>query len=354
MTVPDPPATSLEEMQQLRPFDRFIPMQTHHCVTGSMRHIYAFNSHDLGEELLLGLGEGVGFMYWHARGQAPFLGGRAVSKPGMEQLAGQRTGVTIAPHTTSNLARARQVLLEQLSLNQPVMLQVDMGFLPYFDFGGQEYHFGGHVIVACGYHPEKQLVLLADREGVYPVPLAQLELARSSIFKPFSPKNCWWTFDFAGYRPPAAIDLRAAIAAQASAMLEPPIRNFGVEGIRQAARRIPSWPSLMSPQELRLALFNLYIFISPVGGTGGGLFRYMFSRFLEQAARLTSDARLSTSAKAFSQIGDAWESLAAWAKQVSADPDLVERLGECTAPLLAIAGQEQTAWESLQKIVRKP
>ena len=136
-------------------------------------------------------------------------------------------------------------------------------------------------------------------------------------------------------------------------MLEPPIRNFGIEGIRQAARRIPGWPSLMSPQELRLALFNIYIFISPVGGTGGGLFRYMFGRFLEQVAGLTSDERLSACAEAFSQIGDAWESLAAWAKQVSAEPDLVDRLGECTAPLLAIASQEQAAWESLQKIVLK-
>ena len=353
MTIPDPLSTNFEEIQQLRPFDGFIPLQTLHCVTGSMRHIYAFNGHDISEELLLGLGEGVGFMYWHTRGQAPFMGGRAVSKPGMEQLAGQRTGVTIVSDTTSSLARAHQALLERLSLGQPVMLQVDMGFLPYFNFGGKEYHFGGHVIVACGYNQEKQLVLVADRGGVYPVPLTQLDLARSSSFKPFPPKNCWWTFDFNGYRPPDAVDLRAAIAAQVSAMLEPPIRNFGIEGIRQAARRIPGWPSLMSPQELRLALFNIYIFISPVGGTGGGLFRYMFGRFLEQVAGLTSDERLSACAEAFSQIGDAWESLAAWAKQVSAEPDLVDRLGECTAPLLAIASQEQAAWESLQKIVLK-
>ena len=47
----------------LKPFAGFVSFQTHHCVTGSMRHIYAFNRHDFSEELLLGLGEGVGFMY---------------------------------------------------------------------------------------------------------------------------------------------------------------------------------------------------------------------------------------------------------------------------------------------------
>ena len=86
----------------LNPFAGFVSLQTHHCVTGSMRHIYAFNGYDLSEDLLLGLGEGVGFMYWHARGQAPCLGGRSVTKPGMEELAGQRTGVTIGVHTTAS------------------------------------------------------------------------------------------------------------------------------------------------------------------------------------------------------------------------------------------------------------
>jgi hypothetical protein len=76
----------------LKSFDGFVSLKTHHCVTGSMRNLYAFNKHDLSEEMLLGLGEGVGFMYWHAKGQLPFMGGRATPKPSMEELAGQCTG----------------------------------------------------------------------------------------------------------------------------------------------------------------------------------------------------------------------------------------------------------------------
>jgi hypothetical protein len=235
-----------------------------------------------------------------------------------------------------------------LERGQPVMLQVDMGFLPYFDFNGQEYHFGGHLVVACGYDQAGDQVLIADRDGLYPVAMTELERARSSTFKPFPPRNGWWTFDFDQYRPPAPAEIQSAIAAQACGMLTPPIRNFGIEGIRLAAKRIPGWPSGMSLQEVRQALFNAYIFISPVGGSGGGLFRYMFSRFLKQAAVLIKDERLNASAEAFDRIGDAWESLAAWAKEVSGAPDPRARLGECTAPLLAIAEQEQAAWEQLR------
>ena len=60
---------------------------------------------------------------------------------------------------------------------------------------------------------------------------------------------------------------------------------------------------------------------------------------------LTMEERLNVSAEAFNRIGEAWENLSTWARVFSADPDLVARLGECTAPLLAIADQEQAVWE---------
>jgi hypothetical protein len=331
----------------LNPFSGIISLQTHHCVTGSMRHIYAFNGHDISEELLLGLGEGVGFIYWQVRGQMPSLGGRAVSKPGMEEIAGQRTGVHVHSQTTSSPRKVRQVLLEMLEACQPVMLQVYMGFLPYFDFDGQEYHFGGHVVVACGYDPDSLQVLIADRDDLHTVPLANLEQARSSSFKPFPPRNCWWSFDFSQYRSPTPREIQLAIAAQAAGMLAPPIHNFGIAGIRLAAKRISGWGSMMSEEMLRQALFNVYIFISPVGGSGGGLFRYMVSRFIREVALLTADGCLNESAEAFQQIGDAWESLAAWAKEVSEVPDPSTRMEECTTLLLAIADREQAAWERL-------
>jgi hypothetical protein len=335
----------------IKPFEGFKSIQTQHCVTGSMRHVYAFNGHDLSEDLLLGLGEGVGFMYWHAKGQPPFMGGRTSPKAGMEAVAGQRTGVRVQTYRTGSSRKAHQSMLEMLSTGQPVMLQVDMGFLPYFDFGGESYHFGGHVIVVCGYDPQTDQVLIAERDDLHPIPMADLEKARSSTYKPFPPRNAWWTFDFAGFRQPTAAEVRLAIAHQANAMINPPIKNMGVRGIRTAAERIPLWPDQMSADEIRWALFNTHIFISPVGGSGGGIFRYMFSRFLQEAAAITGETRLSESAAEFKRIGDAWESFANWAKTVSEIPDPAARLGECTAQLLDIADQEQATWEKLLHLI---
>jgi hypothetical protein len=332
----------------LNPVPGFQHFTTHHCVTGSLRHIYAFHEHPISEEMLLGIGAGVGFSYFHFKGQPPFFGGRSVPKPSMEEIAGQRTGVVVQPHTTTSQRRAKETLLALLVAGEPVMLQVDMGFLPYFDFDGQEYHFGGHVVVACGYDTTTNEVLVADRdEPLHLVPLPELDKARSSTYKPFPPHNLWYTFDFSHKRLPNPAEVRQAIHTQASLMLQPPINNLGVKGIRKAALQIPYWHQSMSANDIRGSLFNAYIFISPVGGSGGGNFRFMFSRFLGEAAEITEDPSFSDSAGEFLDIARHWEALGEWFLQASKVPQLESILGECTAPLNELAQLEEKAWNNL-------
>jgi len=320
-----------------------------------MRRIYVHNGHDVSEDMLLGIGSGVSFSYWHFQGQMPFLGGRGnVSRPGeegLERTAGRRTGVAVEWYTAASARKAEQALIEMLEAGKPVMIQCDMGFLPYFDFGGVEYHFGWHVVVVCGYEAATRQVLVADRdEELHPVSLEALARARGSKYKPFPPQNKWYAFDFNQKRLPAASEVWQAIAEQAHAMLEPPIRNIGVPGIRKAAHQVPQWSKSLAPDELRGSLFNAFIFICPDGGTGGGLFRYMFGRFLREGAEITGDPRLEASSEEFRQIGDRWEELGRWFRQTSRVSDPASCLGECAAPLNALADMEEAAWSRLREI----
>ncbi|HEX2908966.1 MAG TPA: BtrH N-terminal domain-containing protein [Phototrophicaceae bacterium] len=338
----------------LQPINGFKHIETHHCVTGSMRDIYATNGSTISEDLLLGLGEGVGYIYWQQKGAPPFIGGRAQPEPSLEVIASQRLGVKISDHTTASAKKAESALIERLEQGTPVILQVDMGFLPYFDFGGTEYHFGGHAVVACGYDAATREVLIADRDAeLHPVPMDVLQQARSSTFKPFPPKNRWVTFDFAEQHPPAVQDLYLAISHQTQVMLHPPISNMGVKGIHKTAQLIPRWPEQMSAEDLKWTLFNAYIFISAVGGTGGGTFRYMFSRFLAESAALTGDDRLAATAKAFKHIGDQWEAVGEWFRQASEQPDMAAKVAEVAAPISAIAALEEAAWTQLEHITAR-
>ena len=335
----------------LTPIEGFRHFETDHCVTGSMRHIYAFHGHDLSEDLLLGLGEGVGFAYFRFRGQPPFLGGRAMPKPSMEDIAARRTGVRINAHKSSSDPAAEKALVAHLASGTPVMMQVDMGFLPYFDFGGHEYHFGGHVVVACGLDRASGEVLIADREkDLHPVPLAALAPARGSRYRPFPPGRKWWDFDFGAFAPPSKQDILLAIRKQASFMLSPPIANLGVKGIRKAAGEVARWDALLAPEELRGALFNIWIFASAVGGTGGGLFRRMFSRFLAEAAERTGRKQLATSGAEFGSIAAAWDAVAVLSRQAADErtpPLAAACLPRLSSAIAAIADTEEKAWNAL-------
>lgn len=324
-------------------------------MTGSLKHIFDFHGYPISEELLLGLGRGIGFMYFHIKGTVPFYGGRANHvRPGVEGLErtiGRRTGVTIESHTTSSARKAQQSLRETLASDEPAYVYLDMGFLPYFDFP-EEYHFGGHTVVVAGHDPDTDDVLVADRDPeLHPVAWDVLEQARGSKFKPFPPQHRWCTFDFSEARPPTADGVREAISEACQQMLEPPISNFGVKGIRKANTKTREWPKVLDDQALRRTCFNVALLIDHRGGTGGGIFRYMYARFLEEAATIADEPRLAGLTPTLTAIGDRWEHVAAAFAHAAAAPDPPGALVDATAPMDEIADLEQEFWEALSATV---
>lgn len=320
-----------------------------------MRHVYQLLGQDVSEELLLGLGAGVGFVYWHQKGQAPFLGGRAnVGRPGeegLEVLAGGRTGVAVASTTTSSSRKAQAQLISALAAGKPAMLQVDMAFLPYFDFP-DEYHFGGHVIAVVGFDPATGTVLVCDREPeLYPVSLAALATARGSTFQPFPPRHKSWTFDVTDQRPPTPDEVRSAIREVAQGMLRPPISNLGVRGIRKAARLVRQWPAQLDVRTLRDACLGGYLSIDAAGGTGGGMFRYMYARFLDEAAGITGEAALSGIGRRLHAAGDQWQDVAALFEKGRVESDPATQLAEISDVLSTVADDEEAAWSALADAV---
>lgn len=340
----------------LKPLPGFKSLTTHHCSTGSLRHIYEFHGYPISEELLLGLGAGMGFIYWHGKDALPFYGGRInVGRPGEEglaQTAGRRTGVRVESYQTHSARKAEKALLELLEAGEPVMIQVDMGFLPYFRFP-TEFHFGGHHVVVAGYDPQTRQVLVADRdEKLHPVSLEDLARARGSRFKPLPPRHTWYTFDFSGKRPPEPEEVRQAIREVVTGMLEPPRTDQGVKGMRKAARHTLKWPEIMDKERLRFACFNAFVFMDARGGTGGGFFRYMYSRFLREAAEITGDDRLIPAANEFQHLGDRWQVVAEAFKRASKAPDPASFLSEGATLLDALADQEEAVWMRLGELIQ--
>jgi hypothetical protein len=346
---------SKDPVETLQPFPRFATYPTHHCVTGSLKHVYDHHGYQISEDLLLGLGRGLGFVYFHIKGTDPFFGGRAnfagPKEEGLEKTAGKRTGVTVESHASTSARNAQSTLRELLELEEPTLLYLDMGFLPYFDLP-DGYHFGGHAIAVAGYDPDTGRVLVADRDReLHPVEWDVLERARGSQYKPFPPRHTWYTFDFAAAHPPVAADVRRSIGEVCHGMLAPPIANLGVKGIRKAIRETTRWPEILDADALRRTCFNVAMFIDRRGGTGGGIFRYMYARFLGEAASITGERGLIAMGTKLNAIGDLWEEVAAAFAEAALAANPAEMLKTATNPMGEIADREQDFWERLDAMI---
>jgi hypothetical protein len=342
---------------KVQPFEKCPALDGYHCQTNSLAKIFHYYGHPLSEDMILGLGSGMGFIYWEMK-MGPqkyvFIGGRGNNKNFFADL-GQRTGTKIKSISTSSAKRAQDALLEKLAKKEPVMLFGDMGFLPWFDLPA-DYHFGGHTFIICGFDG-KDMVLASDmdqgasglKKGFYfPVTLEQLGKARSSPFKPFPPKNTYLEFDFKSFHEPRAADVVSSVQQTIDSQLNPPIKNIGVKGLRHASQEILKWQNMFSDRELRMNLFTLYVFFE-IGGTGGGCFRYMYSRFLREAAKIADIKALEESAKMFDESGKRFSGVGLMFKDAHTMTDIKTKIGIASQQFSETADIEENALTYLKE-----
>jgi hypothetical protein len=284
------------------------------------------------------------------------MGGRGNTKDFFDDV-GRRTGVKISLRSTASVKKAEASLLERLEQKEPVMLFGDMGYLPWFEFP-EEYHFGGHTFVVCGFDG-KDTVLASDmdpkvsglKKGFYHLAtLEQLNKARNSPHKPFPPKNTYLEFDFSAFRQPSSEDIYASIQQTVDSLLDPPIKNLGVKGLRHSAKEIKKWPSIFGDHDLRMNLFSIYIFFE-IGGTGGGCFRYMYSRFLQEAAETTGNDRLRDASKKIHRAGEMYTKIGLLFEDTGKIPDIADRIEEASDVFLSIADLEEETFSELSQIL---
>ena len=102
---------------------------------------------------------------------------------------------------------------------------------------------------------------------------------------------------------------------------------------------------------MRRTCFNVALFIDARGGTGGGgIFRYMYARFLKEAAAIIEDTRLDDLSTELTHIGDLWEDVAATFTQASEASDPAKFLEAATEPMRSIADREEDLWERLADV----
>ncbi len=324
-----------------------------HCESSALRDIFEFYGFKFSEPMIFGLGSGLGFVYWYSKSDDmvlqpsyPFVGGRA--RDLYENLC-SNLGVSVKVNRTSSTKRACETLKDLINTDAPVMIFVDMPYLKYLGLPEQA-HFGSHVVVIAGIDEDKGIVYIADTmfKDLQTASLKELENARSSTFKPFPPQNRWFTFKFPAKLTPIEVAIRNAISKTAKSMLYPPIKNLGVKGIGYFADEIVKWPKLFPPDNaLSRQFYEVNYVMMEEDGTGGGLFRYLYSRFLKEAGEILNNKKLSDLGQRYHQIGQRWTTTA---KLMRETPKNIANVHEARKILLETSKEETEVLSSLARI----
>lgn len=282
-----------------------------HCQTTALNSVLDYHGLYLSEEMLFGLGGGVGFIYWYMKSMpAPFVGTRGGKVEEFLLNCCKRIGAEASIFQTSSTEKGHEELKKLLRHGEPAYVFVDMPYLLYLALP-EVAHFGGHAVVVYGLDEEENKVYISDRgNGPVSASIEEIKKARSSKFPPFPAKNKLLKIKYPAKIANLEKGIKEAIQDCLANMLNPPIRNIGLAGIKKWADIVPKWPSQFKGMNLLGALFNVYIYIE-VGGTGGSAFRTMYAQFLRESSSILNKSTLNEVAEIFENSGRVWSEIAA-------------------------------------------
>jgi hypothetical protein len=322
-----------------------------------MRDMLKFYGHDLTEDMVFGLGAGLGFLYYRNPKMRPpaYVGGRVYN---LEDNLCRNLGFEANVVSGFGPREGWEEVRRMLDSGTPVMVHADVHYLDYLR---AKVHFSGHRIVLVGYDDNAGVAFVADndRDTVQRCSLEGLAKARSSTWFPQPADNALYHFrvperlvPLEEAIPPAVRDVvryNLTLAPEWSCIVEDGVTAaYGMTGLRLFATEVPGWSDTMEDDVLTLTCKNVYV-TAEKGGTGyGGNFRRMYGRFLEEAAGVLGEERLESIGGEFISIGDRWTDLCLTFKELSGDGAAAVR--EATVIVREVCEREGNALAELEAV----
>jgi Butirosin biosynthesis protein H, N-terminal/Domain of unknown function (DUF4872) len=317
----------------------FVPGYVHtpgnHCGSTALRNLLAFHGIEISEEMAFGLGAGACFYYVTIAEASPtrwFNGRTARLEENFDALTGAALELRTFEREDDGAWDAARA---EVDAGRPVLLLTDLYYLDHY---GNSAHFPGHAVVLAGYDEEVAHLSDTGFEELQTTRLDNLDKARHSEHPAYPLSGHMFTVAGEVSQERIRNAIPAAIERAARAMVEPEFRDFsGLDAVRRLAEEAGSWPEVAEDWQW-CARFGYQVIERR--GTGGGAFRLMYSRFLEEASR--PEAPLAADAAA------AWTDLAgafhAASESDDPEPGLWRRI-DAAAHLVREA--EERLWTAL-------
>jgi hypothetical protein len=305
-----------------------------HCGSTALRNLLGFHGLELSEEMAFGLGAGACFYYVVIDGQSPsrFTNGR-VSR--LEEQFLELTGAPLELRTFEDRDESWQAARDVVDAGRPAILLSDLYHLDHY---GRSAHFPGHAVVLAGYDDE--LAYLSDTafEELQTTRLENLATARHESLPIFPLDGHMFSVPDGAKLDDLREAAPRAVARATRQMLEPQLGEYeGLPALRRFADEVGAWPE--ATEDWRwCARFNYQVIERR--GTGGGNFRAMYSRFLDEAGYEQAGLAAAASER-WTRLADA---LREASESEQPDPGLWSRVAEAAGPVLAA---EEALWTEL-------
>lgn len=254
----------------------------HHCGSTALRNLLGFHGvANLSEEMAFGLGAGACFYYVALEDASPtrWFNGRTAR---LEENFSELTGGVLQLRTfDEGDDGAWEAAREEVDAGNPVLLLTDLYYLDHY---GNSAHFPGHAVVLAGY--DEQFAHLSDtgfEQLQTTTRLEDLDRARHSGHPAYPLSGHMFTASGAVTQEQLRAAIPAAIDRAAQAMVASEFGEFsGLGAVERLAKEAGNWPEVAEDWQW-CARFGYQVIERR--GTGGGAFRLMYSRFLEEAGR---------------------------------------------------------------------
>ena len=310
-------------------------MPGHHCGSTALRNLLGFHGVEISEEMAFGLGAGACFYYVAIEEASPtrWFNGRTAR---LEETFSELTGAALEMRTfEQGDGDAWEAARAEVDAGRPVLLLTDLYYLDHY---GNSAHFPGHAVVLAGYDDEVAHLSDTGFEQLQSTRIEHLAQARHSGHPAYPLEGHMFTIGAAVDRAALEAAVPRAIAQAAKEMVEPAWGEFaGLPAVERLAAEAGSWPEVAADWQW-CARFAYQVIERR--GTGGGAFRLMYSRFLEEAGR--AEAPLAASAAA------SWTELAGAFHAASESDEPDPRLwGAVDAAAKRVATVETELWTAL-------
>lgn len=314
----------------------------YHCGSTSMSNILNYYGLSLSEPLCFGLGSGISFAYFCLPLLSPpvFIGGRT---EGLEVDLGKNLGFEISVEKDDDFDASFKILKQEVNNNHPLIVWVDAYYLPYFK---TPYHFSVHRVILVGYNDKEKLVYIADneREEIREVSFDLFKEARTSSGFPLPTENRYFKIRVGKDIKPYRLAIKDALSKTADTMLRSEKEYEGIKGMRNMAKDLPEWKDILGDKWLDAAK-TVYL-LSEKFGSGGGNFRHLYAKFLEEAKELMEGKSLDKIALEFKEIANKWQEVARLFKEASKKDDF-SRIIEASKIINYLSEKEERIYQYL-------